>query len=264
MSGGQVDNGPVDDDNGEKTISARAEKRRAALVDAWEKGRSNSSSKGHPYDIIEMSGATSQHTTSYPPTRSAISGRTLSGSFLLPIAILRAFLYRRAKFAQFLSASAPSLTSTRYFRLMALSIELLLNIPLSTYGLYLSASRTTIHPWISWAYTHADFSFVGQVPAVPWRTDKHTQAIVELSRWAGVLCAFAFFAFFARRASTTLVFWALATRVGYNRLADGRLPGGHLLWRKGKSASGAPALPISLPRTPPKPRPDSLTVRMLR
>ncbi|KAJ7478047.1 hypothetical protein B0H11DRAFT_1286636 [Mycena galericulata] len=206
-----------------------------------------------------MSGATSQHTTSYPPTRSAISGRTLSGSFLLPIATLRAFLHRRAQFAQFRSASAPSLAPTRYFRLMALSLELLLSIPLSTYGLYLR------HPALDLLCQHARGLLLrGAGPCGPLARGrlKHTQANVELSRWAGVLCAFAFFAFFGFAAEArkhyALGFWPLATRVGYKRPADERLP-----WSKAKSASGAaPTLPISLPRTLPKPRPESLTASL--
>ncbi|KAJ7469378.1 pheromone receptor Rcb3 B45 [Mycena galericulata] len=255
-----------------QTVSvSKAEKRRAVFVDLaiglgipFIQMPLQFIVQGHRYDIIENVGC-------YPTTYNVVPAYPLS--YLWPnviglisatycILTLRAFLHRRAQFAQFLSASAPSLTPTRYFRLMALaSLELLLNIPLSTYGLYLSASRSAIQPWISWANTHADFSFVGQVPAVLWRADKHTQATVELSRWAGVLCAFAFFAFFGFAAEArkhyALAFWALATRVGYKRPADGRLP-----WSKAKTASGAPALPISLPRSPAKPRPDSLTASL--
>ncbi|KAJ7878317.1 pheromone A receptor-domain-containing protein [Mycena olivaceomarginata] len=79
------------------------------------------------------------------------------------IPTLRAFLCRRAQFAQFLSGNS-GLTPRRYFRLMALaSLELLLNFPIATYGLYLTASSEPIAPWISWANTHADFSRVERV-----------------------------------------------------------------------------------------------------
>ncbi|KAJ6600273.1 pheromone A receptor-domain-containing protein, partial [Mycena vulgaris] len=253
-----------------QTVSiSKAQKRRAVLVDLaiglgipFVQMPLQYVVQGHRYDIIENVGC-------YPTTYNVVPAYPLS--YLWPniiglisacycILTLRAFLRRRAQFAQFLSASAPSLTPTRYFRLMALaSLELLLNIPLSSYGLYLSASRNTIAPWVSWADTHADFDRVEQVPAVFWRGDAHTQATVELSRWAGVICALAFFAFFGFAAEARkhyrLAFWAVAKRCGATPPADGKLPVS-LPWSKTKST---PTLPVSLPRTPVKCRHDSLS-----
>ncbi|KAJ7455430.1 pheromone A receptor-domain-containing protein [Mycena latifolia] len=143
--------------------------------------------------------------------------------------------------------------------LVVASLELFTNIPLSTCGLYLSASRSSIAPWISWAETHEGFSYVGQVPSLLWRADAQTQETVDLSRWAGVTCALAFFAFFGfaaeARKNYCLAFWAVATRFGVKQPADGKLSI-YLPWAKAKSSSvGAP----HLPRTPVKQHPGSLS-----
>jgi hypothetical protein len=149
------------------------------------------------------------------------------------------------------------------------SLELVLNFPLATYGLYLTASREPIQPWVSWADTHADFLQINQVPALFWRSDKHTQATVELSRWAGVICALAFFGFFGFAAEARkhyrLAFWAVAKRCGFTPPADGAFPSMRLPWSKSTSksqpfatGSGVKSLPISLPLTPVKQRTDSL------
>ncbi|KAJ7455453.1 hypothetical protein FB451DRAFT_1516069 [Mycena latifolia] len=126
-------------------------------------------------------------------------------------------------------------------------------------GLYLSASRSSIAPWIS-ADTRACFSYVGQVPSLRWRTDALTQATVELNRWAGVICALAFFGFAAEaRKNYALVFRRSRRAVGlssprpvsYRSTSRGR--------RAKSSGAAASALPISLSRTPIKQRPGLLS-----
>ncbi|KAJ7643057.1 pheromone receptor [Mycena polygramma] len=205
------------------TVSiSKAEKRRAVLVDLaiglgipFVQMPLQFIVQGHRYDILENVGC-------YPTTYNVVPAYPLS--YLWPniinlisagyvVLTLRAFLQRRAQFASLLSSTLPALTPNRYFRLMALaSLELVLNLPLATYGLYLTASRSPIAPWVSWADTHADFFAINQVPALFWRADAHTQATVELSRWAGVICALAFFAFFGFAAEARkhyrLAFWA--------------------------------------------------------
>ncbi|KAJ7278694.1 pheromone A receptor-domain-containing protein [Mycena rebaudengoi] len=223
----------------------------------------------HRYDIIENVGC-------YPTTYNVVPAYPLS--YLLPnifglvsatyaLLTLRAFL-QRAQFATLLTNNS-ALTPNRYFRLMALaSLELLFNIPLSSYGLYLSASREPINPWVSWANTHADFGFVGQVPAILWRSDPHTRATVELSRWAGVICALVFFAFFGFAAEArkhyALAFWAVAKRLGFTPPANGALP---FPWRKARLSASATAAQsgttaVSFPLTPQKLRHDSLSASL--
>jgi hypothetical protein len=224
--------------------------------------------QGHRYDILEDVGCyptTYKVTLAYPLTYLWPNVINLISSYYVDLT-LRAFLRRRAQFAQFFSG----LTPRRYFRLMALaSHELLLNFPIATYGLYLTASSEPIAPWISWANTHADFSRVDRVPAIFWRANGHTAAIVKLSRWAGVICAFFFFGFFGfaaeARKNYRLAFWAVAKRCGFTPPADGSLPFPRfrlrLPWAKPKPAApfanSDKSLPISLPLTPVKKRPDS-------
>ncbi|KAJ7278698.1 pheromone A receptor-domain-containing protein [Mycena rebaudengoi] len=261
-----------------KTVSiSKAEKRRAVLVDLaiglgipFSQGPLQFIVQGHQYDIIENVGC-------YPTTYNVVPTYPLS--YLWPniidlvsatyaLVTLRAFLHRRAQFATLLTNNS-ALTPNRYFRLMALAaLELLFNLPLSSYGLYLSASREPINPWVSWANTHADFSFVGQVFAILWRSEPHTRATVELSRWAGVICALVFFAFFGFAAEArkhyALAFWAVAKRLGFTPPADGALP---FPWRKARlSASAAAAqsgtTAVSFPLTPQKQRHDSLSASL--
>ncbi|THH33304.1 hypothetical protein EUX98_g915 [Antrodiella citrinella] len=167
---------------------------------------------GHRYDIFEDIGC-------YPYTYNTPPSYPLSQVWPLAIGLvsavycvltLRAFFRRRAAFAQYL-ASNPSLTTNRYFRLMALaSTELMCTIPISSYGLYLNLSAAPMHPWISWADTHFDYWQVNQVPAAVWRQDSNASVAFELSRWAAPFCAFVFFAYFgfaaeARKNYSTLL-----------------------------------------------------------
>ncbi|KAJ7611071.1 putative fungal pheromone GPCR, STE3-type [Mycena polygramma] len=264
------------------TVSiTKAEKRRAVLVDLaiglgipLVQMPLQFIVQGHRYDILENVGC-------YPTTYNVVPAYPLS--YLWPNIInlisavyvlftLRAFLHRRAQFASLLSSTLPALTPNRYFRLMALaSLELVLNLPLATYGLYLTASRSRIAPWVSWADTHADFFAINQVPALFWRADGHTQATVELSRWAGVICALAFFAFFGFAAEARkhyrMAFWAVGKRMGFTPPKDNAFPSIRLPWGKDKPKAAMPfSLAASsstggksLPRTPVKRRPDSLS-----
>lgn len=109
---------------------------------------------------------------------------------------LREFMKRRAQFSQLLSSSS-SLTINRYFRLMALSMaEIVINLPLSTYGLYFNILSQPIYPWQGWANLHFDYFIVDTFPSVLWRSNIHAVVNLELSRWSLVLGAFIFFGFF--------------------------------------------------------------------
>ncbi|KAJ7323226.1 putative pheromone receptor [Mycena albidolilacea] len=227
----------------------KADKGRTVLVDL-------AIGLGHRYDILEDLGCYPtmyKVTLAYPLTYVWSKVINLISSCYV-ILTLRAFLRRGAQFTQFLSGNS-GLTPRRYFRLMALtSLEILLNFPIATYGLYLTASSEPIAP-------------VEQVLAILWHTNGHTAAIVELSRWAGVICNFFFFGFFGfaaeARKNYRFAFWAVAKRCGLTPPADGSLPfpGLRLPWTKPKPApftsDSGKSLPISLPFTPVKKRPDS-------
>ncbi|KAG5649612.1 hypothetical protein H0H81_002851 [Sphagnurus paluster] len=125
---------------------------------------------------------------------------------------------RRAQFSEFLSSNT-TLTINRYFRLMALAtVELMMNTPITAYGLYLNAIRTDIYPWKSWADIHFDWYTIDTFPAIFWRSNSLQVVALELSRWSPVICAFTFFAFFGfadeSRKHYRLAYWAIAKRFG--------------------------------------------------
>lgn len=127
-------------------------------------------------------------------------------------------MQRRADFSHFLSSST-SLTINRYFRLMALAtVELLFNIPLSTYGLYLNITGRPMYPWKSWADTHFDWYIIDTYPAILWRASTTTTVNFELSRWALIFCALVFFGFFGfaeeARKNYRQIYWTIAKRFG--------------------------------------------------
>lgn len=128
---------------------------------------------------------------------------------------------RRAQFAQYLAANS-SLTANRYFRLMALAgIELLFNIPINAYGLYLNITASPIYPWLGWADAHFDWYQIDQYPAVLWRSSTRTVVTFELSRWAVVFCGLLFFAFFGfadeARKQYRAAFQRIACLLGFSR-----------------------------------------------
>ncbi|EEB97612.1 hypothetical protein MPER_03036, partial [Moniliophthora perniciosa FA553] len=124
--------------------------------------------QGHRYDIFEDIGC-------YPVTFNTIPAYPLTYvwpnvigliSLIYSILTLHAFMKRRAQFSQFITAHS-SLNVSRYFRLMALATtEMLFNIPICAYGLYINITRGKIHPWKSWEDTHFDFYTIDQVPAL--------------------------------------------------------------------------------------------------
>ena len=96
-----------------------------------------------------------------------------------------------------LLGSNKSPNQNRYNRLIALSVvQIFTTFPVSIFSFYVSAHVLTVHPWISWEDTHADYSFVGQVPSFVWRADPISVVNLELIRWPVVAAAFLFFGFF--------------------------------------------------------------------
>ncbi|KAK0460303.1 pheromone A receptor-domain-containing protein [Armillaria novae-zelandiae] len=171
---------------------------------------------GHRYDILEDAGCTVA-TYNTVPAYPLVFVWPLVICFVSSIFCLftiRSFLRRRLQFNQFLSSNS-SLTANRYFRLMALaSIELLVNIPVSTYGLYININRTEIHPWVSWANTHYGWYIIDKYPALLWRMNPYTVVAVELSRWSTVFVAFVFFAFFGFSDEARKHYKAMGIRLG--------------------------------------------------
>jgi pheromone a factor receptor len=138
------------------------------------------------------------------------------------------FYKREHQFRQIMSTNR-TLNRSRYFRLMALSsIEILGTIPLGTYWIVFNASKG-IQPWKGWAWEHADYSRVEQVPAFAWKADPGAVTGLEAFRWSLVACAFIFFAFFGfadeARQHYRLVYTSLASRMGITTSSGSTLLG---------------------------------------
>lgn len=85
----------------------------------------------------------------------------------------------------------------RYIRLMMLAItEMSCTVPISIYSIYIANKGVPLQPWISWADTHYDFSYIGQIPAVEWMSDPNFRVAVELMRWLYPASALVFFLLF--------------------------------------------------------------------
>lgn len=109
---------------------------------------------------------------------------------------IRAFLIRQAQFRRFLSTSG-ALTSSRYFRLMALAVtDIIFTLPLSIYEVVSNTGHGAVAPWRGWADAHFGFDRVNQYPAAVWRADPTRSIPLQLTRWITPLCALVFFAYF--------------------------------------------------------------------
>lgn len=177
--------------------------------------------QGHRYDIWEDIGC-------FPTTVNTPPAYPLT--FLWPniislvsavycVMTLHVFMKRRAQFSQFVSSVNSSLTINRYFRLMLLATsELLFNIPISTYGLYLNITNIPVYPWKSWSDIHFDWYTPDIFPALLWRSNRSEVATLELSRWTLVFCALLFFGFFGfadeARKNYRLAYWTCLKRFG--------------------------------------------------
>jgi len=211
--------------------------------------------QGHRYNLFEILGC-------YPAIYNTIPAYPLV--YMWPVAIglvsavycvlsLRSLLARQAQFREFIS-STTGLTSSRYFRLMALAVtELLFTVPFGIYQIY-SNSVGGVVPWQGWSNAHYDFSRVDQYAAILWTSDPSLAVPLQLSRWIIPSCAFIFFAFFGFAEEARKRYYAIYSAIG-SRLQTLRMLGfGHRSESKHALAqSKAPCYPEeSLPAyTPP-------------
>ncbi|EPQ55598.1 STE3-domain-containing protein [Gloeophyllum trabeum ATCC 11539] len=209
--------------------------------------------QGHRFDIFEDIGCEPFIYNTWP-------AYPLSKVWPLAIAMvsavysalsIRQFVKRKTEFSKFLSPHT-NLTSSRYFRLMALAgVEVLCGIPLSIYTIYLNVTSFPVQPWISWEDTHFNFSKVDQVPAVIWRSNPVLQASLESSRWFTVICAFIFFAFFGfadealKHYRRLYVF--VAKCLGYESVSESKAPGSSVWKTKPGPVNVRGPLNITLP-----------------
>jgi len=154
--------------------------------------------QGHRFDIFEDIGCvpfTYNTPLAYPlvyvpPLVIAI----ISGVY--SALTIRVFSIRHVEIKAVMSTN-NTVTFSRYFRLMALAaVDLLLTIPFTAYFIYANIKLGKLAAWISWDDTHSGFSRVDQIPARRWRANPAGESSMEFRRWAVVVAALVFFAFF--------------------------------------------------------------------
>lgn len=153
--------------------------------------------------------------------RSPLISVFFSVSNSCPGLTLRGFWMRRLQFAQLVSSNS-SMNMSRYIRLMSLSIiDMMCTVPLGVYSIYIGNKGVSLAPWVSWEDTHFNFSRVGVVPSLIWRSDPSFQTSVELTRWLPVVCAFLFFALFGFASEAKkhykMVFTLVAKPLGFGQ-----------------------------------------------
>jgi len=132
---------------------------------------------------------------------------------------IHTFYKRHRQFKEIMSSN-PSLSRSRYIRLMCISAaEICGTIPLGTYYIVFNA-KSGVTPYVSWAYTHSNYSTVDQFAGFIWKNDSEIVSGLELYRWSLILCSVVFFAFFGfadeARQHYRRVYTTLASRVGYS------------------------------------------------
>ena len=145
-----------------------------------------------------------------------------------PALTLRAFWIRRVQLRELLSSS-PSISISRYFRLMLLScLEMGLTVPLGVYTVYINVSGKHVQPWISWSDTHYDFGNILFIPAVYWRADHQATIVYEMGRWIYPCAAILFFCLFGfaeeARRHYRAAFWWVVKPFGLRPKPVGKTP----------------------------------------
>nr|ACX37087.1 pheromone receptor [Lentinus squarrosulus] len=131
---------------------------------------------------------------------------------------LRTFYIHRLRFNQIVSANS-SLTVSRYLRLIALcSVEMATVTPLTAFSIYINTAGLHIQPWVSWANTHYNFSFVELFPTFVWQAKLASHVAIEMGRWVYPCSSIMFFMLFGfadeARRFYSATFWRVAKIVG--------------------------------------------------
>ncbi|KAF8870067.1 fungal pheromone STE3G-protein-coupled receptor [Gymnopilus junonius] len=176
--------------------------------------------QGHRFNIFEDAGCFPALYNTLPTFFISSMWPLILGliSAVYCVLTLRLFARRRAEFTQFLSSNT-TLTVSRYFRLMALSMaEICATTPLSIFTIWVNVKANPVQPWISWTDTHFNYSRVEQIPAILWRSDRILSIGIEFTCWVAPVCSFTFFLFFGfaqeSRRHYLLMFSWLKKRLG--------------------------------------------------
>ncbi|KAL7412128.1 GPCR fungal pheromone mating factor [Mrakia frigida] len=124
------------------------------------------------------------------------------------------FSARRRQFQSVLQQSGGGLNTSRFIRLISLSLlEMMLTVPLAIWSIaYIF--RYALKPTLSWADTHADFSrvdtFTGEALLA---SGGDIVSRATLQRWIPVFAAFTYFCFFGAQEEALLSYWKAFNRV---------------------------------------------------
>ncbi len=109
---------------------------------------------------------------------------------------LRHFLARRLTFAAHLSSCNSALTTSRYFRLIAMSaFQMFWSLAITIYTLWFTILNLPFRPWTNWEHVHSDFLRVDQYPAL--FTPPIILRAFNASWWLTPISTFLFVAFFS-------------------------------------------------------------------
>ncbi|KAI1782021.1 putative fungal pheromone GPCR, STE3-type [Ganoderma leucocontextum] len=153
--------------------------------------------QGHRFDIVERFGCQPEDYISLPeffliwfiPILLCLSTFVLGGLSFFH------FFKRRATFARHLAASNTGLTPSRYFRLMAMSLALMIwNLLVFSLTLFFDY-RNGLRPWTSWADVHSNWQHINRFPIVLIPAD--TLRWTYFLWWTIPVTSYIFFAFFA-------------------------------------------------------------------
>ncbi|KAJ7832448.1 pheromone receptor Rcb2 B43 [Mycena leptocephala] len=154
--------------------------------------------QGHRFDIIEDYGCRPSTYYSIPAIFIVWIPPLLMATASLVFAslALRHFIQRRITFAAHLDANHSALTTSRYLRLMLMSVlQMIWSISLTIFTLWFTTTSLPLRPWTTWADVHSNFSRVDQYPTL------FTPQIILSSYyalwWTVPASTFIFVAFFA-------------------------------------------------------------------
>ncbi|CAE6406821.1 unnamed protein product [Rhizoctonia solani] len=177
--------------------------------------------QGHRYDILEDVGC-------YPTTYGTLLAIPMVYMWPILVGLVGLFyttltihelINRRRQLSTTLSSSHAGMSSSQYFRLMALAAtDLLFSTSLSLFVLVINIGTNTLNPWISWADTHQGFSTIKFVSWETFDLIPLQKTVLQISRWSPPALGVMFFLYFGISGEAVAEyrrwFWAIAGLFG--------------------------------------------------
>ncbi|KAI0742596.1 pheromone A receptor-domain-containing protein [Daedaleopsis nitida] len=177
--------------------------------------------QGHRYNIIENIGCTPDIWNTVPAYPLVFIWPVVLGfiTFVYAALTLRTFYIHRVRFNHVITSNS-SLTVSRYLRLIILCcMEMALVTPLTAFSIYINTAGLQVQPWVSWANTHYNFSFVELFPTPIWQAKIESHIAIEMGRWVYPCSAIMFFMLFGfadeARRSYSAAYWRVAKVFGF-------------------------------------------------